>query len=157
MSAQTICESCEIGHLHHGTRDVEIARGGAKVVVPKIVGYFCDHCDEFEFDRDTDSDVRYAAAGDKLVLENRVHAGKQLRAHRRKLKMTQLQASLLTGGGHNAFSRYENGDAQPVLAVINLFSILAKHPELLQEIEQGASARLTTKTRVLHPRVATEH
>jgi HTH-type transcriptional regulator/antitoxin MqsA len=40
----------------------------------------------------------------------------------------------LTGGGVNAFSRYENGKAKPVPAVINLFRLLDKHPELMEEI-----------------------
>jgi hypothetical protein len=34
----------------------------------------------------------------------------------------------LTGGGHNAFSRYERGEAAPLPAVINLFRLLDKHP-----------------------------
>ena len=34
----------------------------------------------------------------------------------------------------NAFSRYENGKAEPVPAVINLFRLLDKHPVLIEEI-----------------------
>lgn len=33
--------------------------------------------------------------------------------------------------GVNAFSRYENGKAKPVPAVISLFRLLDKHPELI--------------------------
>lgn len=40
----------------------------------------------------------------------------------------------ITGGGPNAFSRYERGKARPVAAVINLFRLLDKHPELLAEL-----------------------
>jgi HTH-type transcriptional regulator/antitoxin MqsA len=55
-----------------------------------------------------------------------------LLAHARKrLKLTQKQAAELTGGGHNAFSRYERGEAVPV---VNLFKILDKHPELVKEL-----------------------
>jgi hypothetical protein len=43
-------------------------------------------------------------------------------------------AARLTGGGHNAFSRYERGEATPLPAVINLFRLVDKHPELLQEL-----------------------
>jgi len=44
-------------------------------------------------------------------------------------------AACLTGGGHNAFSRYERGEAIPLPAVVNLFKLLDKHPELLKELE----------------------
>ena len=53
---------------------------------------------------------------------------------RKKLGLTQRQAAQITGGGHNAFSRYERGEAQPMPAVVNLFKILDKHPELLAEV-----------------------
>jgi len=33
-----------------------------------------------------------------------------------------------------AFSRYERGEAAPLPAVVNLFRLLDKHPELLQEL-----------------------
>jgi len=54
---------------------------------------------------------------------------------RRKLKLTQKEAATLTGGGHNAFSRYERGEARPLPAVLNLFRLLDRHPELLKEIK----------------------
>jgi len=48
--------------------------------------------------------------------------------------LTQRQAAAIAGGGVNAFSRYETGRARPVAAVVNLFRILDKHPELVDEI-----------------------
>ncbi|MFO7880749.1 MAG: type II toxin-antitoxin system MqsA family antitoxin [Bacteroidales bacterium] len=56
---------------------------------------------------------------------------------RKKLKLTQQQAALLTGGGPNAFSRYERGKAKPLQSVTNLFKLLDNHPELLDEIQVG--------------------
>ena len=53
---------------------------------------------------------------------------------RKKLKLSQLEAAQLAGGGKNAFSRYERGQAKPVAAVINLFRLLDGHPELLNEL-----------------------
>jgi HTH-type transcriptional regulator/antitoxin MqsA len=41
---------------------------------------------------------------------------------------------VLTGGGHNAFSRYERGEVLPLPAVIKLLRLLDKHPELLKDI-----------------------
>jgi HTH-type transcriptional regulator/antitoxin MqsA len=34
----------------------------------------------------------------------------------------------------NAFSRYERGQAKPVAAVLNLFRLLDKHPDLIKEL-----------------------
>lgn len=46
----------------------------------------------------------------------------------------EQQWAELTGGGHNAFSRYENRQAAPVAAVVNLFTLLDHHPELVHEL-----------------------
>uniref|UniRef100_UPI0001C2FA74 HTH-type transcriptional regulator MQSA (ygiT/b3021) n=1 Tax=Escherichia coli (strain K12) TaxID=83333 RepID=UPI0001C2FA74 len=53
---------------------------------------------------------------------------------RKKLSLTQKEASEIFGGGVNAFSRYEKGNAQPHPSTIKLLRVLDKHPELLNEI-----------------------
>lgn len=68
------------------------------------------------------------------MLENRRLQSHEIRRIRRKLGLSQVEAARLTGGGHNAFSRYERGEAAPLPAVINLFRLLDRHPELLSEI-----------------------
>jgi HTH-type transcriptional regulator/antitoxin MqsA len=130
-----VCSNCEVGHLEKDVRDVEIIRQKRNAVVHRVHGFFCNSCDGIEFDDSTDSASRYAEIGDELVLANRADAAATLKAQRKKLKLTQLQASVLTGGGHNAFSRYENGIAPPMPAVMNLFKLLAKHPDMLRELE----------------------
>ncbi len=57
---------------------------------------------------------------------------------RKKLKLTQQEAAMLTGGGRNAFSRYERGKAKPLQSVTNLFKLLDNHPDLLDEITPGS-------------------
>ena len=83
---------------------------------------------------DNESARRYAAAGDALVLAERKRQSKDIRRIRRKLGLSQIAAARLTGGGHNAFSRYERGEAAPLPAVMNLFKLLDKHPELLKDL-----------------------
>jgi HTH-type transcriptional regulator/antitoxin MqsA len=130
-----VCPNCESGRLHKGVRDVTITRQKLSATVKNIAGYFCDHCDEIDFDDTTDSAQRYAESGDRLVLQNRAAAAAALKMQRKKLKLTQDQASRLTGGGHNAFSRYETGAVTPLPAVVNLFILLDKHPEMLKELD----------------------
>ena len=97
-----------------------------------LSGWRCEACDDVEFD--AASARRYAAAGDDLVMRNRERQSTEIRRIRRKLGLSQVAAARLTGGGHNAFSRYERGEAAPLPAVVNLFRLLDKHPELLKDL-----------------------
>ena len=136
QAAPDVCRECGATYPVYDTRDVEIVRRGLKAVVPAVSGWFCAECEEIEFDESTDSLQRWAAAGDALVLRDRERArrlGERLRRQRQSLKLTQIDASMLAGGGHNAFSRYETGSALPVAAVTTLFGLLEKHPELVDE------------------------
>jgi HTH-type transcriptional regulator / antitoxin MqsA len=109
-----------------------IKHAGMTATVEGLSGWRCDACGEVEFD--SESAQRYAAAGDELVLAERRRQSQEIRRIRRKLGLSQSAAAQLTGGGHNAFSRYERGEAAPLPAVINLFKILDKHPELLKDL-----------------------
>jgi len=128
------CLNCDAGtelsRFKHAAFTVEHA--GMSEVVDNLYGWRCDACGEVEFD--PDSARRYAAVGDALVLRDRERQRKDLRRIRRKLGLTQAAAARLTGGGHNAFSRYERGEAVPLPAVCNLFRLLDKHPELLKDL-----------------------
>ena len=138
MKRAMICQACEEGNMHYDVRDVEITRKGLKAVVPNVAGLFCDHCNEIDFDNKTDSAVRYAATGDELVLKARKAAAEGLKRARLKLHLSQTEASRISGGGHNAFSRYETGATQPLAAVVNLFALLEKRPELLKELQDAS-------------------
>ena len=109
-----------------------IDHAGMTATVEGLSGWRCGACDEVEFD--ADSARRYAAAGDEHVLRDRDRQSKEIRRIRRKLGLSQVAAARLTGGGHNAFSRYERGEAAPLPAVINLFRLLDMHPELLKDL-----------------------
>ena len=109
-----------------------IRHAGMTAKLDGLSGWRCGACGEVEFD--ADSARRYAAAGDELVLRERQRQSKEMRRIRRKLGLSQIAAARLTGGGHNAFSRYERGTAAPLPAVVNLFRLLDKHPELLKDL-----------------------
>lgn len=128
------CINCESrkGMSHFEDETFTVTHAGAKATVEGLSGWRCDSCAEVEFD--ADSARRYAAAGDKLVLQERAKQSKEIRRIRRKLGLSQIAAARLTGGGHNAFSRYERGEVTPLPAVINLFRLLDKHPELLKDL-----------------------
>lgn len=111
-----------------------VDHAGMSVAVEGLSGWRCRNCGEVEFD--ARSAKRYAAAGDELVQHHREGQSKEIRRIRLKLGLSQAAAARLTGGGHNAFSRYERGKAAPLPAVVNLFRLLDKHPELLKDLVQ---------------------
>jgi HTH-type transcriptional regulator/antitoxin MqsA len=139
MSMPRSCQNCGSRGAVRPFKDeaFTIEHAGMSVAVDKLSGWRCGSCDEVEFD--APSARRYAAAGDKLVLRDREQQRKEIRRIRRKLGLSQLAAARLTGGGHNAFSRYERGEATPLPAVVNLFRLLDKHPELLKELMPEAA------------------
>lgn len=126
------------------TLTIEFA--GRKTQVEGLSGWRCGACGEVEFD--ADSARRYAAAGDELILRERAQQSREIRRIRRKLGLSQVAAARLTGGGHNAFSRYERGEATPMPAVINLFRLLDRHPELLKDLVRSNNAGKKKQVRV---------
>jgi HTH-type transcriptional regulator/antitoxin MqsA len=103
--------------------------------VAELSGFRCSTCGEVEYD--SASAQRYVDAGDSLVLESRRAIGEELRNIRKRLRINQLDASKLTGGGHNAFSRYETGKVIPTPAVVNLFRVLDRHPEEIRQLKRA--------------------
>ena len=106
---------------------------GHATLVPKVAGWHCAHCHEVEFD--PGEGKRFAEAIKRIAGGIDAAEAAELARIRKKLKLTQLEAARITGGGPNAFSRYERGKARPLPAVTNLFRLLDRHPELLHEIE----------------------
>jgi HTH-type transcriptional regulator/antitoxin MqsA len=126
------CLNCEDGQMTHEIRDVVYEYRGHQTSIPNISGWFCNYCNEVEFDKGEGN--RYAQAISNFSQEIDREEAIELAKTRKKLKLTQREAARLTGGGANAFSRYERGQTKPMLAIINLFKILGKHPEILKEI-----------------------
>jgi len=128
------CRNCETrkGMTRFEGETFTIKHAGMTEAVEGLSGWRCEACDEVEFD--AASARRYAAAGDALVLRDRARQSKEIRRIRRKLGLSQVEAARLTGGGHNAFSRYERGEVAPLPAVTNLLRLLDKHPELLKDL-----------------------
>lgn len=118
-------------------RTLQVRVGDAQCEVAGLAGHECSTCEESLLD-DVSSE-RFSQAGDSLVLERRRQAGRELRKIREKLGLSQAQANQLSGGGHNAFSRYERGEAQPVAAVFRLFEAFDRHPHLVAEMLPGYS------------------
>ena len=123
------CPVCAAGVLHDGSKSVTQDYKGHPYQA-QVHGAFCDNCDESILVYDASEEAVWLAFRDQV--EHQV--ARELKGIRKRLKLTQAQAAKLAGGGKNAFSRYERGQARPVAAVINLFKLLDKHPELMKEL-----------------------
>lgn len=128
------CLQCDDGtKLELKTKDVTVKLRDESCVVHQVTGWHCPACNEIEF-TENDSSDRVWNAIEELGKKAKARDAALLAHARKCLKLTQRQAAELTGGGHNAFGRYERGEALPMRAVVNLFKILEKHPELIKEL-----------------------
>ncbi|OGS94163.1 MAG: hypothetical protein A3K04_06645 [Gallionellales bacterium RBG_16_56_9] len=127
-----LCLNCEQADMVRRKKDAVIAYRGHQATVRALDGWHCPACGEIEFARKEGE--RYAQALEKLRLKVDAEEAAELARIRKKLGLSQRRAAEISGGGVNAFSRYENGKARPVAAVVNLFRLLDKHPELMDEI-----------------------
>ena len=126
------CPLCFEGVLRDGQQQQSLAYRG-RIFEFVAEGAFCSHCrDGFPL-HDACNEAAWIAYRARVDAEESV----ELARIRKKLKLTQQEAAKLAGGGKNAFSRYERGQAKPVTAVINLFRLLDRHPDLLHELDEG--------------------
>lgn len=128
------CPVCIEAELIHDTRDLPYTYKGETTVIAAVTGDFCPSCAESILD---------AAESNRVMREMRAFS-KQVNAAivdpsfianvRKKLDLDQREAAEIFGGGINAFSRYENGKTKPPLALVKLFKLLDRHPDLLNEV-----------------------
>ena len=123
------CTLCGAGALHDGIKTITQKYKG-QVFSSKTHGAFCDHCSDGFVEFDEAEEAAWLTFRDKVDAAEAA----DLARIRKKLRLTQMEAAQIAGGGKNTFSRYERGQAKPVTAVVNLFRLLDRHPELLGEL-----------------------
>ena len=129
------CPLCLEGTLHEGSQKQTLEYRGREYEYT-TKGAFCDHCHDGFPNYDEREESAWKIFRDKVDAEEVA----ELARIRKKLRLTQKEAALITGGGHNAFSRYERGEAKPIQAVLNLFKLLDHHPDLLSELRNTRTA-----------------
>lgn len=111
--------------------------------IDDLCGWECQVCGEVIFD--PDDAERYSDFCDDIVHSFRKIIGTEVKQIRRKLHLSQKETvQLLSGGGHNAFSRYERGEVLPPKSLVILLRLLDRHPHLLVEaktLSEGADLR----------------
>jgi len=136
------CPTCETGNLVEAVRDVPYTYKGEKTVLKGVKGRFCNNrkCREVVMDKNESA----RTSREMLEFNKKVNAELTpidlLTQVREQLKLTQQQAAKVFGGGPNAFSRYESGKTKPPVALVKLFKVLNRHPDLFEEIAEGGDA-----------------
>jgi HTH-type transcriptional regulator / antitoxin MqsA len=148
------CPTCGTGKLVAAVRDVPYTYKGKNTVIKSVKGQFCDNPKCREVVMDMGESIR--TSKEMLAFNKKVNSELtpiDLLTHvREQLKLTQQQAAEVFGGGPNAFSRYESGKTKPPVALVKLFKVLKKHPDLFEEIADrvdltagGKAARTASK------------
>ena len=78
--------------------------------------------------------------------------GRQIKAIRRRLRLTQAEAARLMGGGDNAFSKYERGEVTQSVAMNQLLLLLDARPDGLRVLAGRESSASVQSEHVLRPR-----
>jgi HTH-type transcriptional regulator/antitoxin MqsA len=145
------CPTCETGNLVTAIRNVLYTYKGKKTVIKAVKGQFCDNPKCREVIMDMGESVR--TSKEMLEFNKKVNAELTpidlLTQVRVQLNLTQQEAAKVFGGGANAFSRYESGKTKPPVALVKLFKVLNKHPDLFEEIaDTGDRATVRRASRI---------
>ena len=128
------CPVCGAAELIHDTRDLPYTYKCETSVIAAVTGDFCPACAESILDAaESNRVMREMHTFSKQVNAAIVDPGFIMNV-RKKLELDQREAAEIFGGGVNAFSRYENGKTKPPLALVKLFKLLDRHPDLLNEV-----------------------
>lgn len=128
------CPACGAAALIRDHRDMPYTYKGETTVIPSVTGEFCPACGEAVLDmaesvRTSELMMQFNKQVNAAIVDPHFIAGV-----RKKLRLDQREAAEIFGGGVNAFSRYENGKTKPPLALVKLFKLLDRHPDLLDEV-----------------------
>lgn len=126
------CPECSKAMKREESRTERVAHEGESMMVEGLAGWFCPACGEAILD--DESARRYGEAGDVLLARSREQRQIEIRRIRKKLKLTQVEASRLVGIGKIAFSRYERGETQAPAPLVKLLRLVDQHPELINEV-----------------------
>jgi HTH-type transcriptional regulator/antitoxin MqsA len=128
------CPCCGATELIHDTRDMPYTYKGESTLIAAVTGDFCPACGEVILNREHgDRYSEQVGLFQRQINSAFVDPG-YIAKVRKKLDLDQRQAAEIFGGGVNAFSRYENGKTKPPLAMVKLFKLLDRHPDLLGEV-----------------------
>jgi len=91
-------------------------------------GYYSDQSDE-SIHTGEDMKISDRALNQLKAQKEGLLSADEIRRIRKKLRITQVDAGLLIGGGPRAFQKYESGDLLPSRAICSALILLDQNPE----------------------------
>ncbi|PLC48801.1 antitoxin [Pollutimonas subterranea] len=131
------CPICGGAELIFTIRDLPYSYKGHNTTINGISGHHCPACDEFIPEQTEGERVSDEMLSFNRWVNEQAGLPQKVARVRKKLKLSQREASDIFGGGVNAFSRYERGYATPSVALVKLLDVLERHPDLLHEVRES--------------------
>jgi HTH-type transcriptional regulator/antitoxin MqsA len=131
MDNYTYPETGEL--LHRGVRPLTLSYKGHSITFD-MPGWYGDSADE-GIHTGEDMKVSDRALNSLKVRAEGLLQPREIRRIRKKLRLTQVRAGELIGGGPRAFQKYEAGDVLPSRAVSSALMLLDHDPQALQVLE----------------------
>lgn len=128
------CPVCAGAQLACAAHDMPYTYKGEATVIADVQGEYCPACGEGILDMAETKRVNDLMLAFNREVNARAVDPAFIVSVRKKLDLDQREAAEIFGGGVNAFSRYENGKTKPPVALIKLFKLLDRHPELFEEV-----------------------
>ncbi len=125
------CALCG-GHTSHETKKRTVEYRGHNITINQPA-YYCDSCGE-AFLTHNDSKATEKEIADFKRSVDHLLTSEQIKQIRKKAKITQKEAGELFGGGINAFSRYERGEAIQSKSTDVLLRLIEQRKVKVQDI-----------------------
>lgn len=98
-------------------------------------GWYCESSDE-SIHSPSDMRVSDAALRELKAEAENLATAAEVRRIRKRLALSQSEASRLIGGGVRAFQKYESGEVLVSRAMTTLLRLLERHPEEIDHLRQ---------------------
>ena len=113
--------------MYRGSKPMTLEYKGLKITFD-MPGYYSDQSDE-SIHTGEDMKISDRALNQLKAQKEGLLSADEIRRIRKKLRITQVDAGLLIGGGPRAFQKYESGDLLPSRAICSALILLDQNPE----------------------------
>ena len=126
------CPICGNDKITRDIRNAVFEYKGQKITI-KQPGLYCDECGEAFYDSNDIKATKKELADFKRKVDNLL-TSQEIKRIRKKLSLTQKNASLLFGGGVRAFYKYESGEINQTKSVDLLLRLLDRGKIKIKDI-----------------------
>ena len=139
-----MCPICGKGSQKKKTGSEIFEYKGQSITIPNYIAYECSECGETIVDNATLKKSGKILKDFQRKVDGLL-TGKQIKAIRLKLDLTQEQLADIIGGGLKSVARYETGQVCQSKGMDNLLRILDAYPHTLKVIQKSEQVHFSPK------------